>query len=235
MIPRLLPTLLLFATPSMAAAQAPGEVAVVPVATPAAYENIQPVEVDPLRDRFSIGLGVGGFGIAPAVDGSEGSEGIDFNVVELAVRYRLTPRIELELSTFGGRQTIIDNASYDGESYEGDLAVGSVLLAARYRFRPDRKLGWWLMGGLGAAVVAPHDASDEEIEDSTHPIGMIGIGGEYRFGRHWGIQSEMRLVSIGVEEGDLDHDVGPPRMDPARTVQEASAGASFTLGANFYF
>ena len=100
--------------------------------------------------RWAIGLSLGRMGVAPegAVEGSE----TRFNITELAVRYRATRRLELELALSGGRETLKDDT-------EGDLATGSVTLALRYRFRPERRWNWYLMAGLGGSVVAPHEST----------------------------------------------------------------------------
>lgn len=225
---RSLPALLLLAATSTAAAQAPGEVAVVPVA-PAYPPTYAPAlyvpEVAPMRDRISIGLSVGGLSLSSG--GSDDT--LDFSVAELALRYRVTPRFELELTTFGGRQTIYDE--YSETSSDGELATGSLAVGARYRFRPDRRVGWWVMGAIGGVVVAPHDAGEDEVSDSTRGMAMIGLGGEWRFARHWGLQSELRLVSVGSSTDDeLVWD-----DDTRTTAADGTGGATFTLGANFYF
>ncbi|NVB77167.1 MAG: hypothetical protein HOV81_02125, partial [Kofleriaceae bacterium] len=128
---------------STAYAQAPGDyygddvtppgmtpTAPVPVAAP-------PVE-RPLR--WSVGLGIGSVGLAPHNDPENET---DFAVGQLAVRYRATRHLEIELAVAGGREQL-----ESGE--EGDNEVSQAVLALRYRFMPERPWNWWLMAGMGA-------------------------------------------------------------------------------------
>ncbi len=226
---------------SSAHAQAPGEV------TPAPYYAPAPAPAHPcasapaevMTRRWAIGLSIGSMGVSPD-DAPEGAE-TRFRIGELAVRYRASRRLELELAMSGGREVLEDDV-------EGELATGSVTFALRYRFRPERRWSWWVMGGLGGTVIAPHESSDAQREGATRPLGMVGIGVERRF-RRFALQAELRGIGLGPREdamGVVDvpdrptTDGGPtpvPRLpaSAATTYAEELGGGMVTLGASYYF
>jgi hypothetical protein len=232
----------------LAHAQAPGEVPpqviVAPVVTPVMLvppPAAAPAPIAPppaivcgtprdsvMANRWAIGFSVGSMGLAP-----EGApdDNTQFAVGELALRFRATPRFELEFSVGGGRERVGDE--------EGDLEVGTAAIAARFRFRPEAAWNWFVMAGLGGAAVTRFDATDEEREAAMKPLGMLGIGIERRF-RHFALQAEARAIGIGDEKRDEDM----PRSDTVgdmklvRTpiaTEENSAGGSLTLGMSYYF
>jgi hypothetical protein len=193
-----------------------------------------------MSHRWAIGLSIGRLGMAPegAAEGSEAR----FSVGEISLRYRASRRIELEVSLSGGREVLEDDK-------EGDLATGSVALALRYRFRPEQRWNWFLMGGIGGSVVAPHQSTELEREGATRPLGMLGIGIERRF-RRFALQAELRAVGLGEREDASEvtfDDAGgggsgsPPKPVPrlpatsAFTYAQSLEGGSFTLGASYYF
>ncbi len=187
--------------------------------------------------RWAIGLSVGRLGVAPegAVEGSE----TRFRITELAVRYRATRRLELELAMSGGREMLEDDT-------EGHLATGSVTLALRYRLRPEQRWNWFVMGGFGGTVVAPHESTALEREGATRPLGMLGIGIERRF-RRLALQAELRAVGLGpredaVEDSPVVGGGGGPTMPVPRlpagaatTYADELSGGALTLGASYYF
>ncbi|HEU4726794.1 MAG TPA: outer membrane beta-barrel protein [Kofleriaceae bacterium] len=220
-------------------AQAPGELA--PVAAPegacGAPCGCGPVQVGEVREsvmdnRWAIGLSVGSMSLAP--DGQPDDK-TSFTIGELALRFRATPHLELELSAGGGREQLDNNE-------QGDLEVNTVALAARYRFNPEGRWNWFLMGGLGGASVTFHDATQKEREDATHPLGMLGVGIERRF-HHFALQAEARVVGIGDKHHDaaMDAPVQEAAMStvvtPPTTTSPADrlGGGSITLGASYYF
>jgi hypothetical protein len=177
-------------------------------------------------------------GVAPE-GAAEGTEA-EFRITELAVRYRATRRLELEVAMSGGRQVLADDV-------EGDLATGSVTLALRYRFRPEQRWNWFVVGGFGGTIVASHKSTELERDDATRPLGLLGIGIERRF-RRFALQAELRAVGLGPR-ADATGDApvadggggGPSRPLPrlpasAATVyaDELSGGAA-TIGASYYF
>lgn len=196
--------------------------------------------------RWSIGLSIGQLGLSPE-EAPEGTEA-EFRIAELAIRYRASRRLELELAMSGGREVLADNL-------EGDLATGSVTLALRYRFRPEQRWSWWVMGGLGGTVVAPYQSTEAEREGATRPLGMVGIGVERRF-RRFALQAELRGMGVGPREDAMGGDdvpvtggggtggggtggTPPPtgRLPAsfATTHAEELGGGMFTLGASYYF
>ncbi len=237
---------------SSAYAQAPGEIAPVapspyyaPAPSPYYAPAPAPAPADPVPSapsvmarRWAIGLSLGSMGVTP--EGASEDTETRFRIAELAVRYRATRRLELELAMSGGREVLEDDV-------EGNLAAGSVTLAMRYRFRPERRWSWWVMGGLGGSVIAPHQSSEAEREGATRPLGMLGIGIERRF-RRFALQAELRGIGLGPREDamgvvdvpDRPTSDGPapaPRLPAgaATTYAEDLGGGMFTLGASYYF
>ena len=205
---------------------APG---IVPVAAPEG--GCAPARASVMANRWAIGLSVGSMSLAPK--GSPDDK-TDFGVGELALRFRATPHLELELTAGGGRERTADNQ-------DGDLAVTTVALAARYRFRPEAAWNWFVMGGLGAASVTRHDATDQERHDATQPLGTLGIGLERRF-QHLAIQAELRAIGLGKA-------THPQADPPMAQAADASAmpvttttsdpiertGGLFSIGLSYYF
>lgn len=232
---------------SVAHAQAPGEVMVVPVqpVVPIAVTPVAVVPVDPaapvvveqprepiMANRWSIGLSVGALSLAPQGQ----SDTTDFSLGELALRFRLTPHLELEASAGGGRQQI--------NNKDADLEINTAALAARWRFNPEGSWNWFAMAGIGAASIASHEASSQQRDDVTQPLAMLGIGLEWRF-RHLALQAETRAVALGERNRDsgVMADSAPPAMTAATTSTPVSttsspikqSGASFTVGLSYYF
>jgi opacity protein-like surface antigen len=237
-----LPTLVslapLFAAP-LAHAQAPGEVQPVVVApvveAPGAGPIVAPgpgpeagCEPRPavMDDRWAIGLSLGGMSIAPSDTPDDQTH---FTVGELALRFRATLHLEIELAVGGGRERTPDNM-------DGDLQVSTAALALRYRFRAERHWNWFVMGGLGGAAIARHDASSQERSDATQPLFEAGIGTEYRFD-HLALQAELRGFGLGAarsDSGSAQATTGMP-VDPTTTADVQRSGASISVGVSYYF
>jgi opacity protein-like surface antigen len=224
---------------SVASAQAPGEqepIAAPDAATacgaPCGCRHLESV----MDNRWAVGLSLGSMSLAP--DGQTDSK-TSFGVGELALRFRATPHLELELSAGGGREQRDDNQ-------QGDLEVNTVALAARYRFNPDGAWNWFAMAGLGAASVTFHDATQQERDDATHPLAMLGVGVERRF-HHFALQAELRAIGIGEKHhSDPAMDPPPPAADAtamATTVtppttsspDQKQSGGALTIGLSYYF
>lgn len=215
---------------STAFAQAPGDYA--PPPPPGAY----PVVVVPARPsvmahRWSVGLSIGGAAVGPS-DSEDDDDIAGFRIGEIALRFRATPRLELELAASGGRQVVDDE--------DGDLAMGTVSLALRYHLMPERPWNVYFMGGFGGTVIAAHRSSDEEREGAVRPLGMLGVGLERRF-RQIGIHAELRAIGMGPRDDDEFDDAPPPGrprpvdLTEAVTYSDELSGASFTVGASLYF
>lgn len=185
-----------------------------------------------MANRWALGLSVGSMSLAPE---SAPDRQTSFAIGELALRFRATRHLELELSAGGGRERTADDQ-------DGDLAVGTVTLAARYRFRPEAAWNWFVMGGLGGASIARHDATDEQRNNATQPLGMLGIGLERRF-HHFALQAEARAVGLGKRDDHRTMDVRP-LAETARVTtivpspapsDEARSGGSLSIGVSYYF
>jgi hypothetical protein len=189
-----------------------------------------------MANRWSIGLSLGSMSLAPE---SQPDNKTDFGVGELALRFRATPHLELELSAGGGREQLADNQ-------QGDREVNVAALSARYRFRPEAAWNWFVMGGIGGASVTRHDATKQERDDATHPLGMLGIGIERRF-RHLALQAEARAIGIGDKDRNDPPMTGPaPATAPAAMATTTSSptpaapsqkqsGGALTIGLSYYF
>jgi hypothetical protein len=231
MHPRLALSVPLLFTASLAHAQAPGEqpVVMVPESACVACGCNRPDSV--MSRRWSVGLSLGGMSLAPE---SRPDDETAFAVGELALRFRATRHLELELAVGGGRERTEDNQ-------DGELEVSAAVLAARWRFRPDHAWNWFVMAGLGGAAVTRHDASDQERSDATQPLVTLGIGIERRF-RRFALQAEARVVGMGTRERDDDAMASPESRGPfdmdaivAPAVDEQRAGGALSIGASYYF
>jgi len=221
MTPRLLALSLVPVFAATAAhAQAPGEW------TPSPGYAQPPPQVAPEapRDRrWSVGVSVGSTEIS--AQGYE-DQSVTFGGGSLAVRYRPWRHLELEFSFGGGREQL-DEEQGGGE---GELAMATGTLAARYRFNPHQKWNWWLLAGVGGTTVARNDATDEEIEAAQRPHGVLGVGLERRFNR-FALQVELRALAIGQTEQEMQYeeDYG------MSSGTEGLGGANFSIGASYYF
>jgi opacity protein-like surface antigen len=185
-----------------------------------------------MANRWSVGLSVGSMSLAPD---STPDATTQFAVGELALRFRATPHLELELSAGGGREQT-------AEGKDGDLEVNTAALVARYRFRPEAAWNWFLMGGVGGVSVTRHDATQQERSDATRPLGMFGIGVERRF-RHFAVQAELRGFGLGKRTQDpaMAVPAQPAEMtttsaSPTADIQRSKgSGASLSIGLSYYF
>jgi len=235
----------------VAHAQAPGETEDSGYAQPPpvqpSYQPYQPPVVatdpcggsciDPMRSRFSIGVNVGGMGVT--VDDDETGTETQFRTAEFTLAYRLGRRVDLQLLLSGGRQEL-----EDGE--DGDLAMGGGTLAVRYHFRPERKLNWYLMFGLGTTVIERADSTKEQRDAAYRPHAAFGVGLEYRF-NHFALNAEIRGVGMGEREDAMDVPTTTPVPEPGGRnplppdttsdprFGQSLSGGQFTLGASFYF
>lgn len=227
------------AAPVVAAPSAPvAAPGMVPAAAPVVPENGCAMPCENCREsvmanRWAIGLSVGSMSLAP---NSSPDDKTAFGVGELALRFRATPHLELELLAGGGREQTSDGM-------QGDLEVNTAALAARWRFRPEAAWNWFVMGGIGGASVTRHDATQQERSDANQPFAMLGIGLERRF-RHFALQAELRGVGLGTSKKDAPAD--PPMAQPqstgmtTTTLPPATAdvqrsGGSLTIGLSYYF
>ena len=224
---------------SLAHAQAPGEVSAQPVvmvpdSACVACGCNRPETV--MSRRWAVGLSLGSMTLAPDAQPDDKTA---FAVGELALRFRATRHLELELAVGGGRE-------HTDDDQDGELAVSTALLAARWRFFPEHAWNVYLMAGIGGAAVTRHDATDQERSDATQPLAMLGVGVERRF-RHFALQAELRAVGMG----NRDHEA-PAMPDaaalsaqvttmtttvtaPPAPLDEKRGGGSFSIGLSYYF
>jgi hypothetical protein len=219
----------------LARAQAPGEVAtqpvvMVPESACVACGCNRPESV--MSRRWAIGLSLGGMSLAPE---SRPEDETAFAVGELALRFRATRHLELELAVGGGRERTEDNL-------DGELEVSSAVLAARWRFRPEHAWNWFVMAGLGGAAVTRHDATDDERSDASQPLVTLGLGLERRF-RHFALQAEARIVGMGTKDRGEEMAQRADARTPAEMdvvvapsgVDEKRGGGAFSIGLSYYF
>lgn len=234
-------------------AQAPGEYVPEDAPTPPSAAPVVVVDpcggcINPMRNRFAIGLNVGGMSVS--VDDDVNQTETKFRTGELSIRYRMTPHFELELLLSGGRQVLEDNS-------DGELAMGGGTLAARYRFRPDRQWNWWLMAGLGSTVIERVDSTKDERNNAQRGHVAFGIGLERRFNR-FAIHAEFRGLAIGDRSDGMSGDTLTPTPPPTATPEPGGmtlppplppnpsdpsdsrtgahlSGGQFNIGASFYF
>ena len=221
MTPRLM---LLSIAPLFAAAtahaQAPGEWTPEP-----AYAQPPPPAVAapaaPAVRKWSVGVSMGQTELA--ADGLE-DQAVTFGIGTIAVRYRGWRHLELELSLGGGRQHL----SEEQGGGEGELAMATGTLAARYRFNPEQKWNWWLLAGIGGTTVARNDATDEEINAAQRTHGTLGVGIERRWSR-FALQFELRALAVGPTEAEMQ------LADQGVMTTEGLSGGHFAFGASYYF
>lgn len=226
---RAFPALLLLSA-STAYAQAPGdyEPAAEAPPPPPAHVYAAPPAHDPwalMANRWSIGFSVGQTKVK-VNDGDPSS----FATGELAVRYRLRPEWEAELTLGGGDEK--DQMS--GAS--GTHTFTTATIGLRYRLRPTEHFNGFLMAGVGASAVTLKDASSDDQDNATRGHFVIGGGLEYRF-VHFALQAELRYYAMGAASSDEQvREIGPngPWVDSSMNDGHASAG-TMTLGASYYF
>ena len=227
---------------SLAHAQAPGEVSVqpgqpvvmVPESACVACGCNRPETV--MSRRWAVGLSLGSMTLAPDAQPDDKTA---FAIGELALRFRATRHLELELAVGGGRERTDDNQ-------DGELAVSTAMIAARWRFLPENAWNFYAMAGLGGASVTRHDATDQERSDATQPLAMLGIGVERRF-HHFALQAELRAVGMGNRDhGDPPMADAPAALSaqmaaattvtaPPASVDEKRGGGSLSIGLSYYF
>lgn len=184
-----------------------------------AQPPVEPAPAPPplqLPGRFSIGLAMQ----AMELTSNDSGETVHFDGGEVAIAYRPWRKVDLQLTLGGGRQ--------NEDGYEGELAMGSGTLAARYHFNQENKVNFWLLFGVGATTVARHDATDEEIDEAQRPHMALGAGVEYRF-VNFAFQLEARAVFLGQTEAEME------AVDRGEYTTEGISGGTISFGAAYYF
>ncbi len=228
---------------SVAYAEAPGEaepVAPTPITSPCVCggSNV-PINEHAMQNRWAIGFSIGAASLAPQ---SSPDNKMSFNIGEISLRWRAIEQMEVELSLAGGSEQLADGTM-------GTHQLTSVVLGARYRFRPEAAWNWYLMGGIGSTSVTLQSATDQQKNDASHPELQFGIGLERRF-RHLAIQAELRLTAVSDKFSNSNNDNAtttpvtgtttntPSTMTttapPASTAEKQSGGQA-TIGLSYYF
>lgn len=168
--------------------------------------------------RWGLGLHLQSMTVAdPAA--MEG-EGTNYGGAGLQVRYRVSPRWQLELTAGHVTEQDVDEAVA--------RHLDTAALSALYHLRPYARWDLYLIGGLGVTSDGDPDATDEAKEASRLGDVQLGVGVERRFGRI-GIGAELRAVFQAERETD------------AATLmttddEEAPRGAGkVAFGATYYF
>jgi hypothetical protein len=250
--------LLVAATATTAFAQAPGDYdaqpapqvmgpSVVPVAEappPCAWSAAPHESV--MAHRFAVGLSLGHLSLASRTTQADNTaapvqgDPTEFGVGELAVRFRATLHIELELAIGGGHQQTKDGS-------QGDLDIKTASLGVRWRFFPEHRWNIFASGGIGGIQMAQHGADDATFKSSERPMMQLGVGLERRF-RHFALQAELRAISAGPQKDStvMAQPAGgtstpttttqPPPPTPTMSAQpDNMAGGVLTIGASYYF
>jgi hypothetical protein len=216
------------ATPATADSNAPGSCAC-EVAPPAAATGGQGWD----GRKWGIGLRATSIAIHPENNPDAESE---YAGGGLQLRWRLSPRWELEGTSEGLREQL-------GDGVEGDRQLHAATLAARYHLRPYGRWDWYALVGIGGTM--------EMIDDGDQPVALsraghvhLGGGVERRFGR-FGIAAELRAIGMGpsetIDERPPEAVPTDPRMPmgtvPTQEIEEpgGSSGGQLTLAATYYF
>ncbi|MFT3694834.1 MAG: outer membrane beta-barrel protein [Kofleriaceae bacterium] len=171
-----------------------------------------------MENRWAIGLSMGTFGVSP----DEGyADTANFDIGQLALRFRATPHLEIEVALGGGHQ------NYQGN--QTDLAVRIAELNLRYRFAIHQHWNWWLMAGIGGASMAPDGASDQTVNDNERPLYQFGVGLEHRW-TQFALQAELKATALGPAQNNSSTD-----YMPYYDSNDTYSGGSFTIGAGYYF
>ncbi len=226
---RVLPALLPLLLATTAYAQAPGEMtpmyAQPPPAAPPPVSN----EWSVMASRLSVGLSVGQTTVT-----DQSQTKTDFAIGELALRYRLRPEWEAELTLGGGNEKLADGK-------DGDRQLTAVTIGLRYRFRPADQLNWFLLAGVGGSAIASKTATSDQQDAATRPHLQFGGGVEYRF-THFALQAELRITAMGQTKAESDMSTQPvltngAAVDTTSTTgtQDTLTAGQVTIGASYYF
>lgn len=218
---------LLLVLSSTAYAQAPGEVEIAP---PGMTPEVAPTPTVEAPRRWSVGLGIGFVDLAPH---SAPEATTQFDVGQLAVRYRATRHLEVELALAGGGE-VLDT----GEA--GYRSLSQAVLGLRWRFRPEQRWNWWVMAGMGSLAVTRDQATQSEQENASQSTLQFGLGLERRW-TQFALQAELRAV--GVAPNDDAPMTTPPALPGGMDAwsrslhdpREGKAGGQFSISANYYF
>ena len=176
-----------------------------------------------MDNRWAVGFSVGSFGTTPDNGYAATTQ---FDIGELALRFRATPHLELELAAGGGHENL-------GNGTQSNVMLNTVAIAARYRFMIHGHWNWWLMGGLGAATIASDTATSAELDANQRPMLELGVGLEHRW-EQFALQGELRANSMGPSKG-VDNMAVPQGSIGRGGSNDTYSGGALTIGASYYF
>lgn len=183
-------------------AEAPGEVDAdpAPMGPSMVRPTVETAAPCAMGQRWSLGFVLGQASLAPKHSPDAKS---DFAIGGLALRYRATRHLELELALTGGKEQLPDGSA-------GDRQLDAGTLGLRYRFAPGAAWNWSVMGALGSTSIASAGATQQERDAVAQKTGQLGIGVERRFER-FAVQAELRWITM---EQDHRHAKGSTTTQP---------------------
>lgn len=168
--------------------------------TATALIGIRPALAEPPTDGFSTDswYGLGGVSVLypdPDLDAADDSPGL-----HLRLGRELTENIDLQVG-FSYNKADEDSASFKGGDYKQfNLTADALYLFSRGRFRP------FILAGLGASNnkisydIAPGFVPTGRVSGTrTALAGNIGIGFQYLFNDHFGMQADFRRLLTKAE------------------------------------
>lgn len=191
-----------------------------------------------LSHRLGVGLQISSLAIAnhddPNADPTELGGG------GLQVRYRLTPRWELELGVSTLREHDADGMPTGPEMHAAELG-------AMFHMRPGHRWDWYLLGAVGGL----HEGNKHDDAHQGRAMAQLGVGIEHRWNR-FGLGLEVRAVGIAPDDmADRGDTTAPPASTSARLAgsqppppppppateadKRGDAGGQVTFGATYYF
>jgi len=184
-----------------------------------------------MADRWAVGFSLGGVSVSPDYAPDQKTQ---FSLGELALRFRATPHLELEVAVGGGIEKLSDGS-------QGDNQVTMAAFALRYRFAIESDWNWWILGGLGEGSIDSVNVKDSmQLDADTRPLAELGVGLEHRWD-HFALQAELKAVGMGQRKGDANQPVavdasGAPVGGASPTTQQDTlSGGALTIGASYYF
>ncbi|HEY0254537.1 MAG TPA: outer membrane beta-barrel protein [Kofleriaceae bacterium] len=175
-----------------------------------------------MANRWSVGLSVGSFATTPDQGYTDTQ---NFDIGELALRFRATPHLELEVEIGGGNENVHGDST--------NISVRTAAFNLRYRFMIHSHWNWWVMGGLGMVAIAPDDASSDVVDENTRPLYQVGIGLEHRW-QQFALHAELRATGLGEAKGQEMSYANDGTYEYSGK-DDTYSGGTFTLGASYYF
>lgn len=152
-------------------------------------------------------------------------------LVELALRYRARPALELELAVRHGRPRLEGQFSVDDT--DAAFAAEHATLAVRRRIRTGGQASWFAGAGAGVARAAhtiggSFDSTDEELR----PLVLAGAGTERRYRRALSLRAELGLMVLLPSSYSGNYGGGSLTVEHFRQADVlllvgATAGASY--------